>query len=585
MSYAEGKRAALIIAADTYEDAKLRQLKAPSVDAAALERVLADPRIGGFEVEVALNEPEGPLRRRIAAFFRNRQADDFLLVHFACHGVKDDSGTLYFATPDTEWNNFNATAVSAGFVHAELKECRARSIALLLDCCFSGAFSKGMAPRAGEGLELRERFEGGTGLAILTAANSMEYAFEGDEMSIEGDPSFFTGAIVRGLETGEAAPKGRDWVSVKDLHSYVAKSIGERTSKQTPRLWEFDLPGETLRIAGVAPTRRLRTAHDYSTLTPLLDLAVSDQEDGSLEVFSLAISTDGRALAAGTEGGVCLWKAEAPVGDWITGEPPTPELIHERDTYVYAVDFSPDGRLIASGGEDGAVYVTDLETGQEWSDSAHGEAVYSVAFSADGAQLASGGYDRNVFVRDARSDRIPYEQAFLGRISSVAFRPGVEDKVLGIGSLDNSVRLWAFEAGADPELLGKHDSSVEALAFSADGNFLASCGLDKAVRLWDVTAKAELWGKVQHEYLVRAVAFSPVAPALVSAGWDKAMKVWDAHTGASIRMAPKHSDWIWAVRFSADASVLASAGSDGKVVLWSFSDRNVEDHFGAVPGT
>jgi WD40 repeat protein len=573
VSAVQGTRAALIVAADEYQDEKLRTLKAPAEDARALERVLADPRIGRFEVEVALNEPEGPLRRRIAAFFKNRAPDDFLLVHFACHGVKDDSGKLYFATPDTEWNNFNATAVPAGFVHEELKECRAGSIALLLDCCFSGAFSKGMTARAGEGLELRERFEGGSGLAILTAASSMEYAFEGDELSMEGDPSFFTGAIVRGLESGEAAGEGRGWVSVKDLHNYVARDVAQRTGKQTPRLWLFDLPGETLRIADVPPTRAARTARDYAKLTPFLDLPVHDEEGGPLEVYSVAISSDGRAVAAGTEGKVLLWRSDSPVSDWVDGEVPPPKAMQERDAYVYAVDFSRDGNLLASGGEDGAVHVTDVETGEAWVDSAHKEACYSVAFSTDGTQLASGGYDRQVFVRDVRSDRIPYERHFVGRISSVAFRPGTDDKVLAIGSLDNSVQLWAFEAGAEPEVLGKHDSSVEAVAFSSDGGFLATCGLDKAVRLWDLAEKSEQWGKAQHEYLVRAVAFSPVAPALVSAGWDKAMKVWDARTGAPLRMSPKHSDWIWAVRFSADGSVLASAGSDGIVVLWALADR------------
>ena len=63
--------------------------------------MLANPEIGGFEVDVSFNEPESKLRRRLASFFDGRSRDDLLLVHFSCHGVKDDDGILYFATSDT----------------------------------------------------------------------------------------------------------------------------------------------------------------------------------------------------------------------------------------------------------------------------------------------------------------------------------------------------------------------------------------------------------------------------------------------------------------------------------------------------
>src|SRR3954447_14328434 len=105
------KRSALIIAADEYEDARLRRLRAPARDAEALARVLADDMIGGFDVEVLQNEPEYSVRRRLAQFFADRTRDDLLLVHFSCHGLKDDDGTLYFATPDTEIEHLDSTAV------------------------------------------------------------------------------------------------------------------------------------------------------------------------------------------------------------------------------------------------------------------------------------------------------------------------------------------------------------------------------------------------------------------------------------------------------------------------------------------
>jgi hypothetical protein len=95
-------RHALIVAVSNYRDAKLRALRAPGADARRLATVLGDPAIGGFDVAVAENEEQPQLARRIARFFANRRADDLLLLHFSCHGIKDERGELYLAATDTE---------------------------------------------------------------------------------------------------------------------------------------------------------------------------------------------------------------------------------------------------------------------------------------------------------------------------------------------------------------------------------------------------------------------------------------------------------------------------------------------------
>ncbi|MGH8909013.1 MAG: hypothetical protein ACRD0K_21595 [Egibacteraceae bacterium] len=75
---------------------------------------------------------------------------------------------------------------------------------MLLDCCYSGAYARGLAPRADAGMQVVERLEG-RGRAVITASDGMEYAYEGDELSLDaGQPSLFTRAVVDGLQTGEA---------------------------------------------------------------------------------------------------------------------------------------------------------------------------------------------------------------------------------------------------------------------------------------------------------------------------------------------------------------------------------------------
>lgn len=97
----KSKRSALIIASDDYTDPGLKRLRAPASDARALATVLRDPAIGDFEVRTLLNEPAHEVNLAVEEFFADRLPDDLLLVHFSCHGVKDEDGELYFATADT----------------------------------------------------------------------------------------------------------------------------------------------------------------------------------------------------------------------------------------------------------------------------------------------------------------------------------------------------------------------------------------------------------------------------------------------------------------------------------------------------
>jgi hypothetical protein len=241
-----GTRSALIVANDSYQDPGLRKLRAPTQDARALESVLADPGIGGFDVRVLMNQSEAKLRREVAGFFADRAHDDLLLTHFSCHGVKDDSGQLYFATTDTDLTSLDATAIPAEFVNRHMTRSRSRRVVLLLDCCYSGAFARGMLARADQAIDLKDRFEG-RGRIVLTASSAMEYAFEEAELArAEGQPSIFTSALVRGLKSGEADRDRDGRVSVDELYDYLFDEVRRVTPNQTPGRWNFEVQGDLL---------------------------------------------------------------------------------------------------------------------------------------------------------------------------------------------------------------------------------------------------------------------------------------------------------------------------------------------------
>ncbi|MEU3983724.1 caspase family protein [Streptomyces sp. NPDC026672] len=275
-------RHALIIANDRYADQGLKKLRAPAQDAAALQRVLHDPQIGDFEVEVVHNASADLMRRRIQGFFNNRSRTDTLLLHFSCHGLKSESGELYFAASDTEPPLLAATAIPSQFVRSCMSGTRAGSTVLFLDCCYGGAFSRGSSSvRASGDVNVLESFAkdkpvSGRGWAVITASDSMEYSFEGSQLAENSAPlpSVFTHAVVEGLETGEADLDEDGNVSLDDLYEYVYEHVREQNPHQTPPKKAAELHGEL----HLAHSRRGRIKIVALPSPPALQAAMSSDD-------------------------------------------------------------------------------------------------------------------------------------------------------------------------------------------------------------------------------------------------------------------------------------------------------------------
>ena len=265
----DGTRSALIVASDQYTDPGLRQLLAPASDARALATVLRDPGIGGFEVRTLLNEPAHVVNLAVEEFFADRRPGDLLLLHISGHGVKGEDGELYFAAPNTVLGRLGATAVAAEFVARRMSRGRSRRVVLLLDCCYAGAFERGLVARAGVDMGIGQQF-GGRGRAVITASSAMEYAFEAGGLADtqEVPPSVFTSALVQGLATGDADRDHDGLVGLDELYDYVYDEVRAATPNQTPGKWTFGMEGE-LYIA-----RRARPVTTPAPLPPELQQAI-----------------------------------------------------------------------------------------------------------------------------------------------------------------------------------------------------------------------------------------------------------------------------------------------------------------------
>lgn len=239
------RRFALIIANSNYDDPDLQNLAAAGQDADAFSEVLQNVAIGGFEVKILKNEPSYKVSEEIETFFTDRYRDDLLLLYFSCHGIKDVDGRLYYATINTRRKLLASTAISVNFVNEVMLRSRSKRQMLMIDCCYGGAFARGMLHKADKVVHTGAEFEG-RGRIVLTASDAMQYSFEGDRREGVGQRSVFTHAVVQGLETGEADMDKNGLVSYTELYNYAYDRVIDETPMQKPGMWVFGLEGDVI---------------------------------------------------------------------------------------------------------------------------------------------------------------------------------------------------------------------------------------------------------------------------------------------------------------------------------------------------
>jgi hypothetical protein len=240
------RKLALIIGNSQYQDAGLAKLAAPDVDVRALAEVLRTPHIGAFdEVTPLLNEGLANVRRAIAQFFDRKHRDDLLFLYFSGHGVRDEQGHLYLAVRDTERAVLAGTAIEASYVTTRMDRSASKRLVLVLDCCHSGAFGLGSKSAQVSTVGTASAFEGsGRGRVVLTATDSTQYAWEGDQVIGEVENSLFTHYLIEGLRSGDADIDQDGQITIDELYDYIYEHVLNETPKQTPGKWTFGQQGD-----------------------------------------------------------------------------------------------------------------------------------------------------------------------------------------------------------------------------------------------------------------------------------------------------------------------------------------------------
>ncbi len=263
----------------------------------------------------------------------------------------------------------------------------------------------------------------------------------------------------------------------------------------------------------------------------------------------------------------------ARLWDAASGQPL--EVFQKQTNWLHSIAFSPDGKFLASGGDDDTVSFWDIFSGQPLKEREplkdrernYGK-IYSMTFSPDGKLLATSGDDGTARLWDISGQQLPKKlEELRGNVWEVVFSS--DGKQLATTGEDGIVRFWDTDSGQQlPKKLEGHVGPVYSVSFSSNGKLVATSGDDGTARLWDTDSGQQLEVLQGHSGKVRKVVFSPDGKFLATGGWDKTIRLWDTDSGKQLAVLQGHTDTIIGMAFSSDGKQLATGGEDGTARLW-----------------
>jgi WD40 repeat protein/serine/threonine protein kinase len=362
---------------------------------------------------------------------------------------------------------------------------------------------------------------------------------------------------------------------------------------------------------------RTRGEQQTGDTEPDSEVGVYDAKTGNLLTTAKGPGGGGASFSGdGDRFATAGWGIEpdAHVLNTATGE----ELFRLDIPHAFAIRpvvFSPDGRLLATAGDDDHTYVWDLGSGELANDF---KAAGPLAFSPDGERLLiadsfwdlplaavvvdprerardravatlvedpqvetdAGAWspDGSILATSAPEavsawDAATYDRRFTlfppaGTFTAVDVGP---DSRLATGMSDGTAIVWAFaEEGARPILtLAGHDAAVQSVSFSPDGTRLMTGGRDGSIKVWDITPeRSSEWLTVEGS---GAVAFSPDGRLLAAGSEMGEISIFEAAGGRRLQVLRGHREAVNAIAFDPDGSKLASASNDGTARVWETS--------------
>ncbi len=370
----------------------------------------------------------------------------------------------------------------------------------------------------------------------------------------------------------------------------AGKKVASASLDGTARVWDLATGKETLRIDvapdGVAAVAlsadgKLLAAGDHEETVTLWDMKgkLSQRCSPPDRVRSInqgyghtvALSPDNSRIVSGHgDAGIRLW--DAATGKMI-------RRVGRQTDYVWSVQFSPDGKHVASAGRrDGTVHIWDAEKGEQIK-ALPGQkgGISKLLYSRDGKRLiaAGGSFDPAIYVWDVEREKAIYRlEGHRDYIDGIAL--SWDEKTLASASRDGTMRLWDLTTGKETKQLEGAGGNCSCVAFAPDGKTLAAGSSQVGLTLWDLPG-----GKIRKRFdslpngLVH-VSYSGDGRTLL-AGGSSSFVLLDVLTETERRRISEDNRSVLGMAISMDSRRIVTADSSGSVILWDPTILRGED--------
>jgi len=298
--------------------------------------------------------------------------------------------------------------------------------------------------------------------------------------------------------------------------------------------------------------------------------------EGSKGIYSVAFSTTGDTIIFGNEDGKIEFfdiNSNASVKTIST------------DRSINSMVLSSDGQIIAASnitqrwGGPQSSYISIWNVNDEYIYNTIKEKDYndinSIDFSPDGKLIASGQDDETVKIRNIKNGDILHSyKVHDDRVNTVVFHPSGRFVVSAGG--DGIILIWSIGDASIINTLVGHTDAINQIAISKDGKLIASASEDKTIRLWDFETGQETMKFLGHTSDLRCVDLSPDGRFLASGDYEGNIIIWSIEEKKEIKRFEKHSDAIYSLSFHPKTFQLISSSADGSIILWDEFISTVE---------